>query len=102
MYEMNNTVWWIVVTELLVLCMGYRDQGYPHRLTCFTCLKSSSNSACNAVAVDRPCPAGLDTCRTVHHMTGQSSNTVQYFTSAVVKMCSTRSDCSMMAGCRMR
>ena len=34
-------------------------------------------------------------------MTGQSSNTVQYFTSAVLKMCSTSSDCSMMAGCRM-
>ena len=34
-------------------------------------------------------------------MSGQSSNTVQHFTSAVLKMCSTSSDCSMMAGCRM-
>ena len=37
-------------------------------------------------------------------MTGQSSNyseTVHYFTAGVAKMCSTRTDCSMQAGCRM-
>ena len=37
-------------------------------------------------------------------MTGQFSNhsqAVQYFTSAVTKMCSTRTDCSMQAACRM-
>ena len=54
--------------------------------------------------MDRACPAELDTCRTVHYMTGQSSNyseTVHYFTAGVVKMCSTRTDSSMQAGCRM-
>ena len=37
-------------------------------------------------------------------MTGQSSNyseTFQYFTAGVAKMCSTRTDCSMQAGCSM-
>ena len=73
-------------------------------ITCFTCSNSSSNSVCNRVAVDRACPAGLDTCKTVHYMTGQSSNnseTVHYFTAGVAKMCSTRTDCSRQAGCRM-
>ena len=69
-------------------------------ISCFTC--SSSNLFCNRLAVDRACPVGLDTCRTVHYMTGQSSNysqTVQYRTAGVTKMCSTRTDCSMQAGC---
>ena len=54
--------------------------------------------------MDRACLAGQDTCRTVHYMTGQSSNnseTVHYFTAGVAKMCSTRTDCSRQAGCRV-
>ena len=57
---------------------------------------------CNAAAVDRACPAGLNTCMSVHHMTGQSSTysqAVQYRTVGVAKMCSSRTNCSMQAGC---
>ena len=80
-------------------------------VTCFTCSNSTSNSACNRVAIDRPCGAGLDTCETVHVManttrdtrgsdTRDSGTRVASIASVrVEKRCSSRQQCVLTSGC---
>ena len=85
-------------------------------VTCFTCSNSTSNSACNRVAIDRPCAGGLDTCETVHVMANTTRDTrgsdtrgseisnsgtrvASIASVRVEKRCSSRQQCVLTSGC---
>ena len=78
-------------------------------VTCFTCSNSTSNGACNRVAIDRPCGAGLDTCETVHVMAnrtrgtrdtrGSGTRVASIASVRVEKRCSSRQQCVQTSGC---
>ena len=80
-------------------------------VTCFTCSNSTSNSACNRVAIDRPCGAGLDTCETVHVMANRTRDTgtrdtretrvASVASVRVEKHCSSRQQCVQTSGCSL-
>ena len=87
-------------------------------VTCFTCSNSTSNGACNRVAIDRPCGAGLDTCETVHVMANRTRDTGTRDTGTretrdtetrvasiasvrVEKRCSSRQQCVQTSGCSL-
>ena len=119
----------LLLYTMLNFGVAYRDTGYPHSeldhlfatadpktrvfagVTCFTCSNSTSNTACNRVAIDRPCAGGLDTCETVHVManttrdtrgsdTRDSGTRVASIASVrVEKRCSSRQQCVLTSGC---
>ena len=84
-------------------------------VTCFTCSNSTSNGACNRVAIDRPCGAGLDTCETVHVMAnttrgndtrgsetrGSGTRVASIASVRVEKRCSSRQQCVQTSGCSL-
>ena len=127
----------LLLYTMLNFGVAYRDTGYPHSefdhlfatanpktrvfagVTCFTCSNSTSNSACNRVAIDRPCGAGLDTCETVHVMAnstrdtrgsetrgargsdtrGSGTRVASIASVRVEKRCSSRQQCVLTSGC---
>merc|ERR1719213_191548 len=109
----------LLLYTMLNFGVAYRDTGYPHRVTCFTCSNSTSNSACNRVAIDRPCGGGLDTCETVHVMAnttretrgsdtrdtrgsdtrGSGTRVASISSVRVEKRCSSRQQCVLTSGC---
>jgi len=72
---------------------SYRDAGFPDKLTCFTCSATSSNPMCNRLAIDRPCPASQQLCRTEHRMS------ITNATLSVKKVCSSWYECQQSVGC---
>ena len=116
----------LLLYTMLNFGVAYRDTGFPHSeyrnicstntirhvfagVTCFTCSNSTSNGACNRVAIDRPCGAGLDTCETVHVMAnrtrgtrdtrGSGTRVASIASVRVEKRCSCRQQCVQTSGC---
>lgn len=76
-------------------CHAARSRNYHHpepeewEITCYTCVNLTSNSHCNSLAIDRPCPKGTDFCHTMH-IFGEDGESVH-----VNKKCAQRAECSV-------
>merc|ERR1712181_90146 len=90
-------VMWLLALALPLLLTttgnSYRDAGFPDKKTCFTCASSKSNLMCNRLAIDRPCPASQQLCRTEHKMS------ITNVTLLVKKVCSSWYECQQSVGC---
>ncbi|XP_023328605.1 ly6/PLAUR domain-containing protein 6B [Eurytemora carolleeae] len=90
--ELRVQVILTILLHLVCVSTGYRDQGFPTSITCFTCSNRTSNPGCNQVAVDRPCPAHLPACMSRHNLSNGR-------TISVSKTCSTKQECTQLTGC---